>query len=250
VSAVRDFDNSRQSNGFDRIAKDLPADLQAAYYRELVYCRSLPENDEILRVIRILQILTYLIQRAPETVIKEREKIEAGCQRLEEALDHAIGSTESYHAELDSRLTQLPQQIAAGIQPKAIASAVFESLRQEFVRSGIPQMSQPLQAVSADLKKTAGDLQNAASSVQQGGEHVVDGMRQAEQAFVRKSQHLTEKYSRLQYAICGLVIFLSIMFGMWLQGELDMRVLADRPTAANVEQAHPATPPPQLKKSR
>jgi len=33
----------------DRIAEALPLDIRADYYRELRHCRSLPENDEMLR---------------------------------------------------------------------------------------------------------------------------------------------------------------------------------------------------------
>jgi hypothetical protein len=42
----------------DRISKVLPRDVAADFYREMMYCCSLPENDEMLRILRILQILT------------------------------------------------------------------------------------------------------------------------------------------------------------------------------------------------
>ena len=39
----------------DRIAQDLPADVRAAYYRELNHCRSLPESDEMLPCAGVLR---------------------------------------------------------------------------------------------------------------------------------------------------------------------------------------------------
>ena len=39
----------------DRIAESLPADVRADYYREMRHCRSLPENDEMLRILRAMQ---------------------------------------------------------------------------------------------------------------------------------------------------------------------------------------------------
>ena len=36
----------------DRIANALPAEVRADYYRELRHCRSLPENDEMLLILR------------------------------------------------------------------------------------------------------------------------------------------------------------------------------------------------------
>ncbi len=44
----------------DRIANALPSDLRADYYRELRHCRSLPENDEMLRILRVMQFLVVL----------------------------------------------------------------------------------------------------------------------------------------------------------------------------------------------
>ena len=39
----------------DRIANALPAEVRADYYREMRHCRSLPENDEMLRILRAMQ---------------------------------------------------------------------------------------------------------------------------------------------------------------------------------------------------
>jgi hypothetical protein len=39
-----------ESDQIDRIANGLPAELRADYYREIRHCRSLPENDEMLRM--------------------------------------------------------------------------------------------------------------------------------------------------------------------------------------------------------
>ena len=60
----------------DRIAKALPAEVRADYYRELRHCRSLPENDELLRLIRVMQFLTLLMEQVPSRVMRERQKIE------------------------------------------------------------------------------------------------------------------------------------------------------------------------------
>jgi len=48
----------------DRIAEKLPPDVRADYYRR--HCRSLPENDEMLRILRAMQFLVLLIEQAPE----------------------------------------------------------------------------------------------------------------------------------------------------------------------------------------
>jgi hypothetical protein len=74
--------STRNRDLIDRIAEALPEDQRAAYYREMMYCRSLPENDELLRVLRVMQILTFLMQQAPERVVAERKRMQellTGC---------------------------------------------------------------------------------------------------------------------------------------------------------------------------
>jgi hypothetical protein len=52
---------------------------------------------------------------------------------------HAAGEAwQAYHQQLDERLTTLPADLAHGISPDAIARAIAESLRQQFVQSGVP----------------------------------------------------------------------------------------------------------------
>ena len=55
----------------DRIAKALPVDVRADYYRELNHCRSLPEHDEMLRILRAMQFLTLLMNQVPQRVAAE-----------------------------------------------------------------------------------------------------------------------------------------------------------------------------------
>ena len=49
----------------DRIADGLPADIRADFYREMRHCRSLPDNDEMLRILRIMQFFTLLMEQVP-----------------------------------------------------------------------------------------------------------------------------------------------------------------------------------------
>jgi hypothetical protein len=56
----------------DRIAKQLPKDIAAEYYREMMYCCSLPDNDEMLKILRILQILTALMDGIPSRSLRLR----------------------------------------------------------------------------------------------------------------------------------------------------------------------------------
>src|SRR3990170_4404100 len=54
-----------QPDLIDRIANALPEEVRADYYREMAHCRSLPESDEMLRILRAMQFLTVLIEQTP-----------------------------------------------------------------------------------------------------------------------------------------------------------------------------------------
>ena len=60
----------------DRIANALPDELRADYYRELRHCRSLPENDEMLRILRVMQFLVVLTVQVPDRMATCRLQIE------------------------------------------------------------------------------------------------------------------------------------------------------------------------------
>ena len=74
----------------DRIAQALPEEVRADYYREMAHCRTLPENDEMLRILRAMQFLTVLIEQTPGRVATEREQ-------LAEVLARAISTMQATH---------------------------------------------------------------------------------------------------------------------------------------------------------
>jgi hypothetical protein len=149
----------------DRIAGALPAELRADYYLELRHCRSLPENDEMLRILRIMQFLTLLMEQVPQKVGVERERLERIVAAAVESCDQARQSSDAYHHELDRRLNSLPGEIARGISPEAIAATINENLRQQFVRSTIPETAQVLAVVSAQMKQTTEEFAAASGAL-------------------------------------------------------------------------------------
>src|SRR5439155_25692190 len=136
----------------DRIANALPAEVRAEYYRELRHCRSLPENDEMLLVLRAMQFLTLLMVQAPGRVAVERERLEQLFTAALRSLEQLLKSSEAYKRQLDERLSRLPVEIAAGISPQAIAGNINESLRQRFVQSTIPETALALAQVAEQMK--------------------------------------------------------------------------------------------------
>ena len=88
----------------DRIAKALPVEVRADYYRELNHCRSLPENDEMLRILRAMQFLTLLMDQVPQRVVEQREQVER-LRRFRSERNQAL---------VDERLTDVRRAAGSG----------------------------------------------------------------------------------------------------------------------------------------
>jgi hypothetical protein len=147
----------------DRIAQDLPIEIRAAFYRELNYCRSLPENDELLRVLRAMQVLTLLMREAPARVVIEREKLELIFNSAMAKLSATLERAEAYQSTLEQRLAALPAKVAEGLSPEMVARSINENLRQQFVESTLPQTAQAMTCVAAQLRSVVVEFAKTAA---------------------------------------------------------------------------------------
>lgn len=220
----------------DRIANALPDDIRSDYYRELMHCRSLPENDEMLRLLRAMQFLTLLMIKVPADVTAEREKLEglfySTMQRLEENLRSCL----SYQKSLDERLSCLPDQIKKGISPEIIAGNINESLRQQFIRSTIPQTAESLSLAAEQMKKTtaefgrtAGILTDSYRGLAAQGRYCIDEMESSIHQAAENASHTARdlsdtfrhEYRWALYALSCLALAVGIGIGMLFQQWLD-----------------------------
>ena len=149
----------------DRIAQDLPADVRAAYYRELNHCRSLPESDEMLRILRAMQFLTLLMRQVPDKVTDERGRFEALFSQAVEELRVFAERAGEYRSAIEDRLVELPAAVAQGIRPEVVAREVNESLRQQFTASTIPQTAHAMTVAAAEMKAAVTDFTKMAAVI-------------------------------------------------------------------------------------
>jgi hypothetical protein len=110
-------------------------------------------------------LLTLLIREAPQAVAAQREQMAQLLEASIAAIRTAADAEHAYHQQLEDRLVKLPAQIAQGISPEAIARPITESVRQEFVRSGLPATAEALKAVSQQVTQATGHFQRAASEL-------------------------------------------------------------------------------------
>jgi hypothetical protein len=244
-----------------RIANALPADIRSDFYREMMYCRSLPENDEMLRILRIMQFLTLLTVQVPERLIVERAKLKQWMDDTLLALEKTLRSGAAYQAQLDRHLAELPERIAKDISPEAIARTINESLRQQFLQSTIPEIAGAL-AVSADTMKNAevrfastaktlGEAhKDAAEEVRQAS---ADMMRTYSQAIAEVHQtaaHLSRKYRGQFYALLSIALVLAFLLGARFEAWLDSPAQPVEHAIAPVQPVPSATAPETRPKGR
>ena len=250
----------------DRIAKELPADIRADYYREMMHCRSLPESDEMLRILRVMQFLTLLTERVPARVGEEREKLEIRLNQTATTLREFEAVTAAYHQDIDRRLTELPAAVAQGIAPEAIAATINESLRQQFARSTIPETAQALSVIAAQLNRGTQAFAEAAASLAKryGGaagdaEHAIRDIKSSVTDAAAKAQRAADELSRffhvaqrrLIYTVTGVALSIGLLLGgmveSWIQpsprvepaaGPAIQTPVAPHGTAAGGEHAH------------
>ena len=253
-----------QPDLIDRVADALPAEIRADYYREMRHCRSLPENDEMLRILRAMQFLVLLIEGAPGRVAVERQLIEKLVNEIKDHLRETLGASEEYHAQLESRLIGLPDAIAKGISPEAIAATIKENLRQQFIRSTLPETAEALSATSQQMKKvcgefsaTAGTIGDAYRGAAKDASRAVGAMRAdissvtslAERTIKELSVTFDKAYRWTAYSLSGLALIIGFVLGtiatFWITSPA--KPVAEAP-APVVQTAPQEAPTPKRKK--
>jgi hypothetical protein len=258
---------------FDAIAKLLDPGQRAYFYQRMLYFRQLRPEDEILRLVEAIGLLALLIRDAPHAVAREREQL---AQLLEASLAtmHAAGEAwQAYHQQLDDRLTRLPADLAQGISPDAIARAIAESLRQQFVQSGVPATADALTAVSKQLTQATAQFQRAAeqlracTGVEEQARGAMDQMSRslsnathsAQRSVVELTHQLRVEYTRAVYVLCGAVWLFGIVGGMgferWSRARtpvVPQTIAVPAPVAkpSSSAQSAPKQPIPETPRSR
>ena len=244
----------------DRIALALPEEVRAEYYRELLHCRSLPESDEMLRLLRAMQFLVLLIEQAPSRVAEER-------QRLDKLMATAMGNmskinaaSETYHSALQLKLKALPTDVADGIRPEAVASQINESLRQEFIRSTIPKTAEALgvvadrmKSVSSEFTATADALghtyRGAAKDAQKAVASLKTEISQAADSAARFTSEVAETFSKayrwMLFMVTGGALIIGLATGMMIERSL----LSSQKTVAEPAVPVVQTAPPPVQEA-
>jgi predicted nucleic acid-binding Zn-ribbon protein len=179
---------------FDSLARLVPEELQAAYYRVLAHTRKLSPDDEMLRILEAMGILALLIRQTPMEIAEERERIQEMLDLHQESTDEAQRKMLGYVYKLESRIARLPEKIEAGLDAQKIARLLSESLRQCISQSSLPAAAISLQGTSAMMTRTQKELSAALGNLSDSKGGVV---AQVESANNRLTQSLEKRTNAL-----------------------------------------------------
>jgi len=218
-----------EADFIDDIAALLPAEQRSLWYRDMAHLRRLPADDEMLRIARAMGFLALVTRQTPAQIAIEREQIATILGDSVKAMQSARQDAVALHQQLDERLAQLPAEISEGISPAAIAAKLSESLRQQFVESGIPETAQALAAVSKQTKQVAAEFdrsskqltdshRNAANDVRQALREMQTSIQSATATAKRAADDLTHTFLR-EYkwsvlALCSAALALGFALGI------------------------------------
>ena len=232
MNKTNQVENLAEPDLIDRIADALPIEVRSEYYRELRHCQSLPKNDEMLRILRAMQFLTLLTVEVPGKVAVERGKLEQLFMAALKKLQDNYQASQTYQEQLDAHLVSLPNKIAEGISPAAVVAKINESLKQEFLRSTIPQTGEALRLVGGQMKfaadefvSTAKELTHSYRGVTENANQAIERMKGSISSAAAAARGATQDLSRsfrrhyrwALYALSSLALLVGIGIGMLFQ---------------------------------
>jgi len=145
----------RDADFIDEIAELLPSEQRQSWYRDMAHLRRLPADDELLRLARAMGFLALITRQAPVEIASERQKLAATVKEAVSSIEALRHDTATFHQGIENRLAKLPNEIAEGVNPTSIATILAESLRQQFIQSGLPETSKALALIAQQSRQAA-----------------------------------------------------------------------------------------------
>jgi hypothetical protein len=233
---------------FDSLARLVPEELQAAYYRVLAHTRTLSPDDEMLRILEAMGILALLTRHTPKDIADERERFQELLELHRQFSDEAQQKMLDYVHELESRIARLPGEIEAGLDPQQIAKLLGESLRQHFLQSGITATVKGLQTTSAALTTAQKELSTALRNLSDSRGGVVAQVESANSRLTYSLESRAKTVDALLHELkgdllriwiplaCGATLLVGMFCGMEIQGCRDSpSEAATAPTPTTVQ---------------
>ena len=212
--------SAKEKELVDIIADSLPTEQRTGYYREMRYLHTLADSDEMLRILRTIQWHTVIALEVPAKLAGQAQKLDCGLRDNAKAL-------ERIHGRLEGVCDELVERVSA----EAIANQLYESLRQQFVKSTIPQTGQALAVAGEQIKSAVEGLERATpkiarahqlaafeaqKAVSQMKAEISQAAAAARQATAELSSTFLHEYRWALAVLLVLAGILGLLFGIYL----------------------------------
>jgi len=200
----------------DSIAEGVPDHLRAAYYRDMRVLHSLSASDEMLLILKVIQWNSVIALQVPARIAAEIGKLDRSLRDNVEALQ-----------QVHQRLEHLSDELVERVSAEAIANQLYESLRQQFVKSTIPQTGKALTVTAGQVKEAVAGLEQvtpkivaahkqaagaALKAVREMKSEISEVAATARQATAELSRTFLHEY---RWAL-GLLVVFAALLGFWL----------------------------------
>ena len=240
---------------FDSLACLVPEDLQKQYYRVLAHTHSLGPDDEMLRILEAMGTLALLTRHTPRDIAEERVRIQELLDHHLQFLDESQRKMLGYTRELDKRLSCLPSEVEAGLNPQQLAKLLGEGLRQHFVQSGVPETVAALQAAASAMAGAQQKLTRALLELSDHHGGIVAQVRSANSQLLDSLEYRARKLESLVHEfksdllriwmpiVVGAAMLIGLLAGMGLQAHRDSATTAESNQASpTIIQSAPEIP--------
>lgn len=202
------------------IAELVPEHLRAAYYRDMHHCHSLNDSDEMLKIMNIVGWTTVIMAQVPA-------RIAADIGKLDRIFRDNFDGRQRVHERLDKVFDDLVERVSA----ETIANQLYESLRQQFVETKIPQTGRALAVVADQIGAATGRLERTTPKIvmvqKQVASEAMAAVRQmhseisavtatARQATAELSRTFLHQYRWALGLFLVLALFLGLLFGIYV----------------------------------
>ncbi len=137
-----------EPDAWSDIVQRLTAERDRQEFAELLHWfRSQPADDEFAKVAKLLGFFTLIGNNLPDALADEAGAIRLLSERIEKA-----------NAAMDERLSKLPSEIAAGVDPAAIAKEMSHSFRLQLSQTALHETASLMKAAVITLKSLSTEL--------------------------------------------------------------------------------------------
>jgi hypothetical protein len=177
-----------------------------------------------------MQYLVLIMVKLPEQMALERERLEQIVSRCEKLLEDVHQFVDEATRQIDQRLAKVSADIAKALNPPAVAAEINESLRQQFIKTTIPETADTLAVNAAQIKNATTEfvsathtLNNAYDGAAVEARRVIQELESTSSQAISGNKRQAEElmavvrqdYRWLLFALPALCILIGIGLSFW-----------------------------------